>query len=150
MAHIVHVLWPVPPAVRVHVLRALFRLERRALVGSLVDDHIKALTRHLSVPRRQPKLPADRVSMRRAVVTPTRVLLFPEVIETGNRVLRAWPAQLRAGRFMRVGFADEDGRMRITRKIAEAEVPRSCSCLRKATLTMVCRLLTRNVGFWRG
>ncbi|KAJ7659552.1 RNA dependent RNA polymerase-domain-containing protein [Mycena polygramma] len=121
VAHIIHILWPVPAAGRVIVLRALFRLERSALVGSGVDVQIDTLTRHLAVPRRQPKLPADRVSMRRAVVTPTRVLLFPEVIETGNRVLRAWPAEMRAGRFIRVGFADEDGRLRITRKIAEAE-----------------------------
>jgi hypothetical protein len=105
------------------ILRALFRLERGALVGPLARDQIKALTRHISAPRpRSHALPPDRVSMRRVVVTPTRVLLFPEVIETSNRVLRAWPVQMRAGLFIRVCFADEDGRMRSTKRIAQADV----------------------------
>ncbi|KAJ6493259.1 RNA dependent RNA polymerase-domain-containing protein [Mycena sanguinolenta] len=112
-----------PPKTRVAVLRALFRLDRSALVGrDRLHTQIRNLTRHLPAPRaREPSLPKDRVSMRRAVVTPTRVLIFPEVIETSNRVLRAWPAEMRAGRFIRVGFADEDGRLRITKRIANGE-----------------------------
>ncbi|KAJ7142258.1 RNA dependent RNA polymerase-domain-containing protein [Mycena epipterygia] len=121
---IIHQLWPVDRRTRTAVLRALFRLDRRALVGPLAEEQIRRLTRHLPAPRASRDdrpLPPDRVAMRRAVVTPTRVLLFPEVIETGNRVLRAWPAETRAGRFLRVGFADEDGRMRIIRSIVRAE-----------------------------
>ncbi|KAJ6525898.1 RNA dependent RNA polymerase-domain-containing protein, partial [Mycena vulgaris] len=120
VSDIIHHLWP-HPATRTPALRALFRLDRRALVGPLAHDELRKLTSHLRTPMRERAPPADRVSMRRAVVTPTRVLLFPEVIETGNRVLRAWPAQMRDGRFIRVGFADEDGRLRITRKIAGAD-----------------------------
>lgn len=68
--------------------------------------------------------------MRRAVVTPTRVLLFPEAIETSNRVLRAWPAEMNAGRFIRVGFADEDGRLEINRRVTTAVVGVHCvSCI---------------------
>ncbi|KAJ7678631.1 RNA dependent RNA polymerase-domain-containing protein [Mycena rosella] len=119
---ILHQLWPVNPSTRPAALRALFRLDRRALVGHLAHVELRKLTRHMTSPPRERELPADRVAMRRAVVTPTRVLLFPEVIETGNRVLRAWPAQTRAGRFLRVGFADEDGRLRINRKIASADL----------------------------
>ncbi|KAJ7032255.1 RNA dependent RNA polymerase-domain-containing protein [Mycena alexandri] len=122
---LLHHLWPIHPTTRVAVLRALFRLERRALVGHGARDQIRDLTRHMpdlnSVKRKSKDLPVDRVSMRRAVVTPTRVLLFPEVIETSNRVLRHWPAEMRAGRFIRVGFADEDGRLRISRRIADME-----------------------------
>ncbi|KAJ6599411.1 RNA-dependent RNA polymerase [Mycena sp. CBHHK59/15] len=61
--------------------------------------------------------------MKRVVVTPLRVLLFPEVIETSNRVLRQWPAHV--GRFLRVGFADENGRLRVTRQMAGAAQPDS-------------------------
>ncbi|KAJ6592772.1 RNA dependent RNA polymerase-domain-containing protein [Mycena capillaripes] len=119
---IIHALWPVAAATRVSVLRALFRLERSALVGLQGPKEIRKLANHMPAPRAHERsLPADRVSMRRAVVTPTRVLLFPEVIETSNRVLRAWPKQMRAGMFIRVGFADEDGRLRITRRTAEAD-----------------------------
>ncbi|KAJ7748955.1 RNA dependent RNA polymerase-domain-containing protein [Mycena metata] len=121
---LLHHLWPIHPTTRVAVLRALFRLERTALVGPLAHDQIKKLTRHMPDPTKQKKkrdLPMDRVSMRRAVVTPTRVLLFPEVIETSNRVLRHWPAEMRVGLFIRVGFADEDGRLRISRRIADME-----------------------------
>ncbi|KAJ7247157.1 RNA dependent RNA polymerase-domain-containing protein [Mycena haematopus] len=122
VADLVHHLWPLPPSTRVAVLRALFRLERPAFVGAELHTQIRKLTRSMPTSRvREPSLPRDRVFMRRAIVTPTRVLLFPEVIETSNRVLRAWPAEMRAGRFIRVGFADEDGRLRITKRIGEAE-----------------------------
>ncbi|KAF7350656.1 RNA-dependent RNA polymerase [Mycena sanguinolenta] len=122
-----HSLVLVPLNSRVTVLRALFRLERGALVGrDRIHKQIRNLTGHMTGDMPTPiapvaALPKDRVSMRRAVVTPTRVLLFPEVIETSNRVLRAWPAEMRAGRFIRVGFADEDGRLRITKRIVKAE-----------------------------
>ncbi|KAJ7776043.1 RNA dependent RNA polymerase-domain-containing protein [Mycena maculata] len=120
---IIHHLWPVHPGTRTAVLRALFRMDRRTLVGPLAISEIRKLTRHMpAAPARERALPADRVPMRRAVVTPTRVLLFPEVIETGNRVLRAWQAQMRDGRFIRVGFADEDGRLRVTKRIGEADM----------------------------
>ncbi|KAJ7445328.1 RNA dependent RNA polymerase-domain-containing protein [Mycena latifolia] len=118
---ILHHLWPVHPSTRPAALRALFRLDRRALVGPLAHAQLRKLTHHLPVRTRERALPPDRVAMRRVVVTPTRVLLFPEVIETGNRVLRAWPVQTREGRFLRVGFADEDGRLRVTRRIAAAD-----------------------------
>ncbi|KAF8160383.1 RNA dependent RNA polymerase-domain-containing protein [Mycena galopus ATCC 62051] len=122
VADLLHHLWFDPPITRVTVLRALFRLERSALVGTGARKQIHDLKRYMPAPRtRELSLPADRVSMRRAVVTPTRVLLFPEEIETSNRVLRAWPAEMRAGRFIRVGFADEDGRLRITKRIVDAE-----------------------------
>ncbi|KAF8177493.1 RNA dependent RNA polymerase-domain-containing protein [Mycena galopus ATCC 62051] len=141
VADLLHHLWFDPPITRVAILRALFRLERSALVGTGARKQIHDLKRYMPAPRtRELSLPADRVSMRRAVVTPTRVLLFPEVIyfllcihgysprfcvlkeiETSNRVLRAWPAEMRAGRFIRVGFADEDGRLRITKRIVDAE-----------------------------
>ncbi|KAJ7469306.1 RNA dependent RNA polymerase-domain-containing protein [Mycena galericulata] len=125
VSDIIHHLWPEHPSTRIAILRALFRLERRALVGPLAITQIRSLTKYMPAPRpsRDARaLPADRVAMRRVVVTPTRVLLFPELIETGNRVLRAWPAQMRAGRFIRVGFADEDGRLRISRRIAQADL----------------------------
>ncbi|KAF7368515.1 RNA-dependent RNA polymerase [Mycena venus] len=119
---IIHHLWPVHPATRLFALRGLFRLERRALVGPLALKELRNLTQHPPPHSRiEQALPADRVSMRRVVVTPTRVLLFPELIETGNRVLRAWKAQMDAGLFIRVGFADEDGRLRVTKKITEAD-----------------------------
>ncbi|KAJ7627136.1 RNA dependent RNA polymerase-domain-containing protein [Roridomyces roridus] len=127
VADVIHHLWPIHPETRLAVLRALFRLERRQLVGSLAVNQVRNLLRGMPDPRASKtrktgdQLPADRVSMRRVVVTPTRVLLFPPNIETGNRVLRAWPAQLRAGRFIRVGFGDEDGRIRINKKIGEAD-----------------------------
>ncbi|KAJ7799689.1 RNA dependent RNA polymerase-domain-containing protein [Mycena olivaceomarginata] len=121
VADIIHTLWPVPPTTRVGVLRALFRLDRRALVDQLAREQIRKLLRHMPARAREPSLPPGRVSMRRAVVTPTRVLLFPEVIETSNRVLRAWLPEMRAGRFIRVGFADEDGRLRVNKRMAEAE-----------------------------
>ncbi|KAF7290167.1 RNA-dependent RNA polymerase [Mycena indigotica] len=98
-------------------LRSLFRLPRRALAGT---DAIKQQVRNVS--RASPlRIPKDRVAMRRAVITPTRVLLFPEVIEMGNRVVRAWPKQMEEGRFIRVGFADEDGRLRVNKKILDGD-----------------------------
>ncbi|KAJ7076679.1 RNA dependent RNA polymerase-domain-containing protein [Mycena belliarum] len=121
VSDIMHPLWPVHPSIRPVVLRALFRLERRALVGPLAPAQILKLIRQLPERPHQRGLPADRVAMRRVIVTPTRVLLFPEAIETGNRVLRAWPAQMRAGRFLRVGFADEDGRIRVNSRIAAVD-----------------------------
>ncbi|KAJ7215012.1 RNA dependent RNA polymerase-domain-containing protein [Mycena pura] len=116
VADIIHRLWPLPKPTRTAALRALFRLQRRALVGSLAKDQIDRLS-HMQPPR----IPPARVAVRRVVVTPTRVLLFPEVIEWGNRVLRAWPKQMAAGRFLRVGFADEDEQLRTTKRTAEAD-----------------------------
>ncbi|KAJ7358168.1 RNA dependent RNA polymerase-domain-containing protein [Mycena albidolilacea] len=121
VSDMIHKLWPEPPSTRLAVLRALFRVERRTLVGSLAQAEIRKLVHQMQGSRaREPSLTPDRVYMRRAVVTPTRVLLFPEAIETSNRVLRAWPAEMNAGRFIRVGFADEDGRLDINRRVTAA------------------------------
>ncbi|KAF8160357.1 RNA dependent RNA polymerase-domain-containing protein [Mycena galopus ATCC 62051] len=119
LADVIHELWPLASNARVAVLVALFRLERRALIGrEAARKQIGNLTRHNSAP--EPSLPEGRVYMRRVVVTPTRILLFPASIETSNSVLRAWPVAVRAGYFIRVGFADEDGRLRIDKRISRA------------------------------
>jgi hypothetical protein len=111
-----HALWPCSMPVRIAVLRGLYRLDRKAFVGQ-IGAQIRKLTGTVKPLSRA--LPLDRVRMKRVVVTPTRVLLFPEVIETSNRVLRQWPAYM--GRFLRVTFADEDGPLRVTRRIGEAD-----------------------------
>ncbi|KAK7057907.1 RNA-dependent RNA polymerase [Favolaschia claudopus] len=120
VSDIKHRLWPVPPSTRLNILRALFRLERRALVGPLAGEEIKKLEKSMSGSTKL-RVPPGRVLMRRVVVTPTRILHFPEVIETSNRVLREWSDEMRDGRFIRVAFADEDGRIRVTKRIVDAE-----------------------------
>lgn len=50
-------------------------------------------------------------SVAKAVVTPTRVLLFPPECQTSNAVLRAFPEQAKDGRFIRVQFWDEGSRL---------------------------------------
>ncbi|KAJ7849210.1 RNA dependent RNA polymerase-domain-containing protein [Mycena olivaceomarginata] len=127
VSDIIHKLWPESLSTRLAVLCALFRVERRTLVGTLAQAEIRKLVHQMQGSRaREPSLSSDRVYMRRAVVTPTRVLLFPEAIETSNRVLRAWPAEMNAGRFIRVGFADEDGRLEINRRVTTAVVGVHC------------------------
>ncbi|CAK5281970.1 unnamed protein product [Mycena citricolor] len=122
VANLFHLLLPVHKHHRPTILRALFRLDRRVLVGSGLAKQVGALTRHLGDP--QPpihKLPGGRFAIMRVVVTPTRVMPFPASIETGNRVLRAWPDEVIDGRIIRVGFADEDGRMKMKKALVEAE-----------------------------
>ncbi|KAJ7073163.1 RNA dependent RNA polymerase-domain-containing protein [Mycena amicta] len=118
VGHLIHCLWPlIRVSTRTAALRGLFRLPRRLLDG---NDAIKKQVRGVS--RGRPlRVPKDRIAIRRAVVTPTRVLLFPEVIEMGNRVVRAWPKEMAEGRFIRVGFADEDGRLRATKKVVDGD-----------------------------
>ncbi|KAF7300221.1 RNA-dependent RNA polymerase [Mycena kentingensis (nom. inval.)] len=100
-------------------IRALFRLPRRLLNG---EQCIQKQVQRIGSARPLPlRIPRDRVAVRRVVVTPTRVLLFPESIEMGNRVVRAWPKQMNEGRFIRVGFADENGRLGVNKRMLEGD-----------------------------
>ncbi|KAF7304518.1 RNA-dependent RNA polymerase [Mycena chlorophos] len=118
VGELIHYLWPVSPwPNRIAALRSFFRLPRRALHSpDAIRQHVRRVAN-----ARPLKTPKDRIAMRRVVVTPTRVLLFPEAIEMGNRVVRAWPRAMSEGRFIRVGFADEDGRLRINKRMLEAD-----------------------------
>lgn len=78
------------------IFSGLFRLER------LFDRDIEQQIKHIEVgPSTADPLPEDRIYMRSVIVTPTRVVLNHPVIETSNRVIRAWPGF--QDRFIRVG-----------------------------------------------
>ncbi|KAJ6529659.1 RNA dependent RNA polymerase-domain-containing protein [Mycena capillaripes] len=102
-AQLVHILWNIHKSKRLPVLNALYRCDSKQLSRDL-----KGIIHRLSLqvePLRS-ALPLDRVRIKHVTVTPTRVLLYPDHIETSNSVLRQWPAHV--DKFIRVRFADED------------------------------------------
>lgn len=58
-------------------------------------------------------LPTHVIMIRRVTVTPTRILLFPPERETSNSVLRQFS---NTDNFIHVSFADEDNRLKVSRK----------------------------------
>ncbi|KAJ7454396.1 RNA dependent RNA polymerase-domain-containing protein, partial [Mycena latifolia] len=105
---LVQILWKIPRAKWQPVLRALYRYDYRNLCKQLEATVLK-LGRQ--VEPLSTTLFADRVRIKRVTVTPTRVLLYPDHIETSNSVLRQWPAHV--GNFLRARFTDEDGKINV-------------------------------------
>lgn len=58
----------------------------------------------------RPKLPAHCVMTRRAVITPTRIVLHPPTLEVTNRVTRHYKNNIDS--FLRITFSDEADRLR--------------------------------------
>ncbi|KAK4701279.1 RNA-dependent RNA polymerase, partial [Phenoliferia sp. Uapishka_3] len=69
----------------------------------------------LGRPKRPPQ--SHMVFVAKAVVTPTRVLLYPPECQTSNAVLRAFPIQAEEGRFIRVQFWDEGDRLNMNYEV---------------------------------
>ncbi|KAI0337237.1 RdRP-domain-containing protein [Trametopsis cervina] len=82
------------------VLEGLFMWTRRSSIA--VD--LRDVARRLSPPR---PIAEHYVVSRRCLVTPTRCLLMPPVLETSNSVLRRFSDF--HDRFLRVQFVDDDG-----------------------------------------
>ncbi|KAI0342571.1 RdRP-domain-containing protein [Trametopsis cervina] len=82
------------------VLEGLFMWTRRSSIA--VD--LRDVARRLSPPR---LIAEHYIASRRCLVTPTRCLLMPPVLETSNSVLRRFSDF--HDRFLRVQFVDDDG-----------------------------------------
>ncbi|KAH9362316.1 hypothetical protein HPB48_002294 [Haemaphysalis longicornis] len=82
-------------------------------IRSAIEEHeivdIPAILPHLyarfcTAPARIPKVPAGTCLVRRAIVTPSRVLLLPAQVHSDNRILRKFDPEYS----LRVSFRDDD------------------------------------------
>jgi RNA-dependent RNA polymerase len=106
------------------VLSSLFSLKRLQDLRHSIErraamyEQINMLTRPKKVSATD-KQDNKTVMMRRAIVTPTRMLLLPEEKEQGNSVLRHFHRY--QDRFLRVQFNDEHDQLQVNASVKEAD-----------------------------
>lgn len=95
-------------------------LERRTAIFDQIDKLVRPKRqRHEALASNTKSADSNMVMMRRAIVTPTRMVLLPPEKEVGNSVLRHFNQHL--DRFLRVQFNDEHDQLQVNASVKEAD-----------------------------
>lgn len=95
-------------------------LERRATLYKTLEKLVrpKKTKQDMAAEKSMAEEPNHSVKIRRAIVTPTRMMLQPETREQGNSVLRHFKEY--HDRFLRVQFNDEHDQLQVNVSVKEA------------------------------